>query len=232
MIILSINMWLLPFGFSKDNKKRINLLIKIVNKYNPDLIALQEIWQNRYINYLNKYLKNYYFCYHKTKFWNNSGLLTLSKIKPKKIEFYPFVKKKDKGFLNKFLLRGFLKISFNNFDFFNTHLYHRTDYNNGLEIAFEEFTFLKKKINRFSILCGDLNIDKKIFEKFNDIFYYLDNEKNTFSSRNKYSKKFWENKVILDKKIDYILSTKKLTFSSKLIKGISDHYGLISFVNL
>ncbi|MEM3374341.1 MAG: endonuclease/exonuclease/phosphatase family protein [Candidatus Woesearchaeota archaeon] len=232
MKILTQNMWLLPFGFSKDNKKRLKLLVDYIEKNEIDIICLQEVWKNSYISYLKKNIKKkYFFSYNKTKFWNKSGLICLTKIKPKNVEFFEFKKSKDNPLINKIAKRGFLKLSFKEYDIYNTHLYYKTDIKIGLKIALKEFEQLKKNIHRFSIICGDLNIDKKIFDKINT-FYYADNIENTFSSKNKYSKKWWEKKVILDKKIDYILTTKKVNFKSYAIEGLSDHEGILSEIIL
>jgi len=237
--IFNINMWLLPIRFSKHNGQRVKKLIHFVKKLNPDIITLQEIWQKKHIKTLKKHLKEYHLTLHKTRFWNKSGLVVLSKEKPVKQEYFAFKKIKERGIYNRIAPKGVLVVHFKKeIVIYNTHLHHRTD-GEKIKVAYGEFNLVKKRIkkSKTSILCGDLNLTKTQFDKINKGFFlHAEDSQNTFSKKNPFFKKWWEKKMPQgNKKIDYIVirTNKKFLYKSRTIKNpvMSDHYGIYSEID-
>ncbi len=233
-------MWLLPFRLSKNNKKRVSLLLDFINKKQPDIITLQEVWDTKHITFLKKHLKNYFFSYVAKKKLNISGVVTISKCSPTNIEFFPFKKNKEMDFVEKRVMKGVIKTEYKikdkKFFFYNTHLYNPTS-ERKKQITKNQIHFIKSRIkpNGTVFLCGDLNLDKNEFEKVNNGFFsFAEKTRNTFSSDNKYLKKWWDRKVKGNKKIDYILikTDAKYSFKSQTInKDLSDHFGIYTEVN-
>jgi endonuclease/exonuclease/phosphatase family metal-dependent hydrolase len=241
LTIFNINMWLLPFRISKHNKKRLKSLMEYIRQKNPDIITLQEIWDIKHINFLRKNLPEYHFEYTPRKRLNFSGLATLSRYKPASMEFFPFKKNKSMIFIEKSVLKGVLKTEYKiegkKIIILNTHLYAPLKGKVEKETK-KQLEFTKSKINTKGtiFLCGDLNLEKKDFEKINKGFFkYAEREQNTFSSENRYVKKWWDRKAKHDTKIDYILAKtdNKIYFRSQTVKEpLSDHYGIYTKVEL
>lgn len=230
MKIFTLNSWMLPLGLSKINNKRFKRIYEFIEKEQPDIVMLQEIWFSKYVKKLEK-LDYYVFSQAKFPF-NRSGLVTMTK-KKHRAEFIKFPEYST-TFMHKLAKRGFHKIDIDNISFFNAHLYVMPGVENTL-IAKKELDIIKKHMKKKSVLCGDMNIDKKEFDKINKKYFsYADDVKNTFSSANPLLIKWWDPKMIADKKIDYILikNPAKFTFKSRVIKGeMSDHYGILSEIN-
>ena len=230
MKIFNLNTWMLPLGLSKLNNKRFNRIYEFIIKEQPDIICLQEVWFSKYVKKLQKL--NYNIFSQAKGFFNRSGLVTMTK-KKHNAEFIKFPEYKT-SLLHKVAKRGFHKVKVEDVTFFNAHLYVMPGVENTL-IAKKELNIIKKHMSGKAILCGDMNIEKKEFDKFNNKYFsYAENTKNTFSSLNPLIKKWWDPKMIADKKIDYILikNPVKFTFKSEIVKGeMSDHYGILSEIN-
>jgi endonuclease/exonuclease/phosphatase family metal-dependent hydrolase len=236
-------MWLLPFKLSKDNRKRLKQLVLVIREKNPDIVALQEVWNKKYIKFLSKKLSEYNFNFLAKKSFNISGLVTMSKYSPQIEKFLPFTRNMGQPFFEKSVRKGLLKVEYKingkKIAFYNTHL---SCPNGGNEkyYTMKQFEFIKNKINQkqVSILCGDLNLKDREFERINNNFFsYAENSKNTFSIENKYLRKWWDRKPEANKKIDYILikvpEKIKFNFNSETIKhALSDHFGIYSEIEL
>jgi exonuclease III len=233
--IFNINMWLLPFRLSKHNKKRVNLLLDFIKKTQADVITLQEVWDTKHIDFLKKNLPEYYFSYVAKKRLNISGVVTFSRYKPTSVDFFPFRKTKEMNFIEKRVKKGILKTEYKikgrSLIFYNTHLYNPTS-EAKKRITKIQFESIKSKImpNQTIFFCGDLNLKKIEFERQNKGFFsYAEKVNNTFSSKSKYLKKWWDPKVKANKKIDYVLikTKSKFSFQSKSINNdLSDHFGI------
>ncbi len=238
--IFNINMWLLPFYYSKHNKDRLKKLVDFIKIRKPDVVTLQEIPLKRHVKYIQKNLPEYFVSHHSGRVLNKSALVILSKDKPVKTEFFPFPKEKIFTKSERIITKGVFVTHFKNkVSVYNTHFYlvKEDNYNSLLE---KQFDFTKSIMEKKNIcfLCGDLNMDKQHFDRVNNGFYsYAENSKITFAQDNRYHKKWWDNKVQGNKKIDYILvkisKTKKISYKSETIKqGLSDHYGIYSQIKV
>ena len=200
-------MWLLPFYYSKHNKSRLNKLIEIIKMKNPDIVTLQELPRKKYIKFFENNLPEYFISYFSTRIMNKSALVTLSKKEPLKTEFFPFSREKIFSRSEKLIRKGILATHFNKFSVYNTHFYLIKKEKDKLLLE-KQLDFTKKVLKKKNIcfLCGDLNMDKKHFDSVNKGFFsYCENSKITFSKDSRYHKKWWDNKIHGDKKIDYIL---------------------------
>jgi endonuclease/exonuclease/phosphatase family metal-dependent hydrolase len=227
MKIFTLNTWMLPFNLSKYNKKRFSKILDFIKKEEPDIVALQEVWFSKYVEILDQL--DYNMFSQSKKYLNRSGLVTMTK-KKHKAEFVIFPKY-NSPLLHKPAKRGFHKLKVGEIYFFNAHLYIMPGKESTF-IAKKELEIIKKHMKGKCILCGDMNIDKKEFNKINNSYFsYAENSRNTFSSKNPLLKKWWDPKMVSDKKIDYILvkNPSEFSFKSKVIKeGLSDHYGILA----
>lgn len=238
--IFNINMWLLPFYYSKHNKSRLNKLIDIIKIKNPDIVTLQELPRKKHSKFVEKNLPEYFVSHHARKILNKSALVTLSKNKPVETEFFPFSKEKIRARPEKLITKGILATHFDNkVSVYNTHFYLiKKDKDKHLLEKQLDFTKSILKKQNICFLCGDLNMDKKHFDKVNNGFFsYVENSKVTFSKDSRYHKKWWDNKIHGNKKIDYILikcpQKIKISYKSKTIKhDLSDHYGIYSEITV
>ena len=238
--IFNINMWLLPFYYSKHNKSRLNKLLNIVKNKNPDTVTLQELPRKKHVKILEKKLPDYHISHKSGRILNKSALVTLSKKKPLQIEFFPFSRKKIFSSSEKFITKGILATHFKNkVSIYNTHFYLINKVKHKVYLE-DQLNFTKKILKKQNIcfLCGDLNMHKSHFDSLNNGFFgYGEDSKVTFSQNSKYHKKWWDRKLHGDKKIDYILvktpKKTKISYKSEIIKhDLSDHYGIYSEITL
>ncbi len=230
MKFFTLNCWMLPFGLSKINNRRFKRIFDFIEKEQPDIVFLQEVWFSKYVRKLEKLD---YDVFSQSKFFlNRSGLVTMTK-KKHKAEFIKFPEYST-TLIHKAAKRGFHKVKSGDITFFNAHLYVMPGKEN-ISIAKKELDIIKKHMKGKSILAGDMNIDKKDFDKINKGYFdFLENTKNTFSWSNPLVKKWWDPKMKADKKIDYILVRRpsSFKFKSKIIKEeMSDHYGILTEVS-
>jgi len=232
--IFNLNCWLLPTPLSSDNWERLGRIVKLIKKYDPDIVALQEVWRKKYADYLQKELREY-FCYAGKKLFNRPGLVTLLKVKPLFFKRGVFRKSKKFNRLEKFASKGYqrflLKIRNKKFIFINTHLY--TAFNpDANKQALTEFEYLKKLCGQKKVvLVGDLNIGEKTFEKLNNGFFKYESDKSLERlGITKYRKKRFSRFGQSSKRVDYILvrgvGGSKIKLNRQIIKKpeVSDHF--------
>jgi len=235
--ILNLNCWLLPPPFSVHNKERLNELIRLIKKLNPDIVTLQEIWLNKHIRFLKENLNEYHITSSKTKFYNQSGLVTLTKSKPlsTKIYFFEPVRSNIAEVIGK---KGYLIVDVplpkSKLSIINTHLYTPL-LSSGKKYPERQFEIIKKITgNREFLVAGDFNIDLANFTRINrNHFKQKCGKEDTLRSTNLYSyrrlNRLWREK---NKKIDYILlrTNKKASLKTRVIKNpiISNHFGMFA----
>lgn len=227
--LLNANLWLLPFTVSRENRKRLKRFISLVNKLDPDIIALQEVWMKLHIRYLKKRLPNYNFYYKKSKIYNKSGLLTLSKIK---LNFkHTTFDSKGLHIIEKIAQKGYQVLTTGKLQIINTHLYN--DFFSISDVkTIKQFQQLKKQN---TILSGDLNLPLERFKQLNKGFYKVSNTEITCTKKNKYQTVSYNKLSTTNSKIDYIASSYKgAKINTKLIKKplVSDHYILFSKISI
>ena len=239
--VLSLNCWIFPCSFSIKNKDRLESLIRLIRKNDPHIITLQEMWSNKYINYLKENLTDYHFSYKNSKIINKTGLITITKNKPLSFKNNIFPTTKEHNITELFLKKGYsktiIKINKSKLKIINTHLYAPISKSTST-IPECQFKIILKDINNNSLVCGDFNLNhhhikKLITDKNIDI---LTNRNITRSKKNIYTQKRF-NKLFSNKNvdIDHILAKiKGVKSRTKIIKKplFSDHYAILSEVQI
>jgi exonuclease III len=242
--MLNLNLWLLPPPFSAENKKRLKRFVKLVERLKPDVITLQEVWLNRYVDYLKIKLKDYFVFATRKGFLNKSGLVTLTRIKPTSSRIGFFGITKNHSIRERFARKGchVIKIPIGKkiVSIINTHLYtpiKKAD----KKITMKQFEFLKKISSKCNaIIQGDLNLKLNEVLKLNKGHFLCDSKKDiTFSKKNKYHNSrinmfLEDSSARIDHVLSRILPKKKMTFRSKVIKSplLSDHFAVFAMVEV
>jgi len=240
LILLDLNFWLIPYPGSRDLKQRMQKFIQLVNKLNPDIITLQELWLKKYINYLEKSLPSYHLTIPENNYINRSGLLTLSKAKPISTSFFIFPKEKGFNLRERLGHKGILtiKIKINNKVILvhNTHLYNPREKEHNI-FPRNQFRIMKEKIKKGdNIISGDLNLPKNELKQINKGEFQLSpSQEATFSDKNEYQRKFSSFHHHTNKKTDYIITkfnSVKTTIKEKIITSplFSDHYPILASI--
>lgn len=247
--ILDLNTWMLPWPFSKDNKKRLDLLVGLIKELKPDIVSLQEVWLKKYVHWLKKNLSGFYLFSGDTKagVFNKSGLVILSKFNLIDKKRFTFRENKKFNIIEKIADKGNLQMNFicenKKITFINFQLYNAVKENEKDIIGnqFKKLTEIIKKPDVHSqdlvILAGDLNLSFKEFEEINNgLFLYSHNHTFTFSKSDLYTKsrlnpwlcnKYYKNDFVL------VWPRKEGIFlNSRVIKKplLSDHYAIFSEV--
>lgn len=194
--ILSINLWGVPYPFSRNLKDRIKSTINFIKKENYDIIFIQECWFKTQIRKLKQGLPNYYFTSsEKGLVMNKSGLLILTKQKPTKKYFFKFKNhlfftRPDEFFALKGVLVTEINVGKNKINFLNTHLFSRSDEKHN-PVSKEQLKTLNEVIDMFSsvVTVGDLNINKHEFRKWvNPSYKYFESKIPGLNKKNPYRK--------------------------------------------
>ncbi|MCR4327463.1 MAG: endonuclease/exonuclease/phosphatase family protein [Nanoarchaeota archaeon] len=229
--IFNLNCWLLPFPISVENKKRIEKIISLLKKIDPDVITFQEVWLKKYVKKIKNELPQYHFLNLKTPLFNKSGLLFGSKFKPLsfKGEFFPTGK--SHNLREKIGLKGYQMVEIlPELYVLNTQLY-APEKKSEIKITLSQLNHIEKVIGgKKVILSGDLNLDEEIFLKLNKTFNYSPLGKFTLSNKNKYTKKALNRFYQHNRTIDYIMGTKvapKLEVNMVNPVEVSDHYAMV-----
>jgi len=233
MKIFNLNCWLLPPPLSTDNSKRLSQIISLIKNTEPDIISLQEVWLNKYVNTLKKELKNYFFISSEKTPYNKSGLVTgLLTNKPSRQYFFPT--NRAYSLVEKIARKGFQVIQLSkDIHFVNTHLYAPKN-NREKEITKSQFILLQGVIgSEKCILSGDLNLNEEELIKANNIFSLT--KKTINLPANQYQKSRLNKRFKYDN-TDYVLKTKtfKTPISTTYLKSpiLSDHFVIIGKVKL
>jgi exonuclease III len=244
MRVMSINAWALPRPFSYEPYRRLKMMAERIKKESPDVVCFQEVWLKRYVRFLKKNLEEYYFSASKKGVISNvSGLLILSKNKPKNCWFtrLPSIGGRiDERFGRKGILEIEIKLDKKTITIINTHLYARSCDDEYKHIK-EHLRFLKKVLNKKTnlIFVGDLNIVRKEFREWNKGYLlWCNTKKGTIDSKNPYR---GHNKIVHyvpeGNLIDYIAiksDNKRAKIKTKVLNStyFSDHQPLLSEIKL
>lgn len=240
--IFNLNCWLFPSPISTDCKTRISAIVGMVRQRNPQIICLQEVWSNKYLNHLKQKFSDYHCVSSGSSFYNQSGLVIFLKEKPISHKTNHFKLSLKQNFTEWFLRKGYIEVSIKlngiEWKIVNTHLY--AAFSKKTEIIIEEqFLELVSKIQEKNvILSGDLNLSE---EKFNELnqgkFSRLCDSQNTSDINNPYGHARFNYFIMgnKSKKIDYIIYKSALSAESKheMIKApfVSDHYPMFCQVS-
>ncbi|MBU1976016.1 MAG: endonuclease/exonuclease/phosphatase family protein [Nanoarchaeota archaeon] len=240
--VLSLNMWLLPAPFSTDNKQRLDTFIEYAKKTKPDIIALQEIWPMHFVNRIRKQLPMYNVSIAKGGLFNATGLMTLSKLKPKHKSHLIF-KRTPRHNLQEFLAsKGILTTEFatkaGNISFSNVQIYSATVLHEN-KVSEDQFKILKDMTKQGNhIVAGDLNFNQDKFIRLNaGHFYHKKTNGITICGKNKYQNTKANMIYRNNKLLDYVLTRipdKKVSVKCTIVKKpiMSDHYGVLANIRV
>lgn len=169
--ILNLNAWLMPLALSIDDWPRLDDIITLIRAHEPDLVSLQEVWRLPCLRHLKRALPEYEFHTNGGFFFNQSGLVTLSKKVAKKFTSRLFLKEKCLGFIERLGAKGFhaLSVEWNQqpLVFVNTHLFSLGNAVRGFEVAQQQLAFILKEMGEGvdMILSGDFNMPPRALER-------------------------------------------------------------------
>jgi len=247
--ILNANLWLISRGVSRDIQKRMENFVAMVDKLDPDVILLQEVWKVKYANYLKKALPKYYSV-SSEKFWlaNKCGLVAFSKLPVYDVSFIEYDSKKGSSLLEKLAKKGILsfKIKYEGSEigFYTAHLYNWSTAKEKQFTISQLVEFVQLAKTKTSISAGDLNLKLDEVQNVCKGLISIDESvENTVSENNPYTKgkihknmsKMGENK--LNRKTDYFLFNfplNKIVTQTKVIRDplVSDHYPLFTEIKI
>jgi len=240
---MTANLWLLPWPFSIDKNKRMQDLIQLIKTHQPDVVHLQEVWLNHDRNKIHKALPEYFVFSAGTWFYNKSGLVTLTKVKP--MDSYSFFFKKNRGYniqerlANKGWLNCLVNLGDHKLNFINLHLYD-PQHTENLSIVTDQFNDLIKFCQAGDyFLAGDFNMADYELAKLNNGFFEIEKNKEwTLSEASPYSQTRFNKKGRVNIKADYFLN-KSITGRIALAEGllikeppVSNHYPVLYTLNI
>jgi endonuclease/exonuclease/phosphatase family metal-dependent hydrolase len=245
LTLLTANMWLLPPPASADNDLRLERLIRLIKKKNPDIVNLQEVWMEKYVKAIKAKLPQYNVLSPRSFWFNKSGLMTLTKFPAKHTRFNTFKTSLNFNPIELLASKGYLKttmdINSKEFELINTHLYESAGNSKfAIRIAQAKKVLTNALKHNPTIVAGDFNFNTdEIFKLFNT----LKKEKSptpTYCATNKYTQILYNALSNLNgvhhQKPDYIFVNMKkdVSITSKAITSplVSDHYPLLATIKI
>ena len=229
--IATCNLWGLPWPLSVDKTKRLRDFINLIRDY--DITAVQELWLNRDIAYIKKFLPDHNVLAF-TKYFNHSGLVYISKMPLFDSKYIPFAQPKEfpskKGILISHIIIDKRKIKL-----VNTHIASTKKPLISKNQRSQMKTLIATLDNQPTLLFGDFNIDYyniKLPKKYHLISF---NKHPTRSHTNKYGNKRLNKYLGLDLTCDLIFAN----FSVKVLNKkviytplVSDHYPVVTKIQI
>lgn len=243
--VLSANLWLLPTPASLDNSKRLDDFIELALELDPEVINLQEVWLNQYVNRIKSRLHKYNLITPRSLLYHKSGLITLIKQKPIKTEFHKFDIKKDFKAVERILGKGFLRTQFafkgNLVTVINTHIY-QTENQEKLNLQLNQLKQIIKRAKKHNptIIAGDLNMIPNTYSNLIKDFQTESILPKSYSETNSYAHKavnvLMNNGGIYnsfpDRIIAHIKSQKaQVNITALTTPIVSDHYPLLAQIS-
>ncbi|MGV8141744.1 MAG: endonuclease/exonuclease/phosphatase family protein [Candidatus Woesearchaeota archaeon] len=236
--IFILNCWLLPRPFSVYNTQRLDSIISLIKKIRPDIIALQEVWLNRYVKKIEHELKDYLFIRSGSRVYNKSGLMTGLLMKHKSHEMNSFPTGKNHSLSERIAEKGYHLIELPGGVYIvNTHLYAPQD-TKTFSITKRQFESLSKKIlPKQRIIVGDLNLELKDIRKTSHATQFsLPDDNVPVSKPNPYTHFLFRKSYHMSTRVDHILKTKncRAVISKKFLYRpvVSDHFIMLGTVRL
>jgi len=162
--VLSANLLLFPAPFFFNQEMRIEEFAKCVRTLKPDIILLQEVWDNKSLAQLIAALPEYYSIYSPGIGYNYSGLLTLSRFAPEtgRIRRYAMSLRHslEELIAQKSMLHLELATGSRTLHLLNTHLYSAAP-DKRYRPNLEQFSLLTKAVGNITgrvIVGGDMNL--------------------------------------------------------------------------
>ncbi len=162
--VLSANLLLFPTPFFFNQEQRIDEFAKCVRELNPDIIFMQEVWDNTSLSLLIAALPDYYSIHSPGIGYNYSGLLTLSRFAPKRARIRRFstsIRHSLEEFIaQKSILSVELAAGQHPLHLLNTHLYSAPpgrNYRPNVD-QFKLLADIAKSVQGKTIVGGDMNL--------------------------------------------------------------------------
>jgi len=245
LTLLSANLWLLPPPSSTENNIRLDKFIRFAKKLDADIISLQEVWLNEYVNKLKAGLKKYHVVSPRSIIFNNSGLVTLIKQKPDSWKYYQH---KMSGLRLTELLanKGYLEVNITlsgkSLTIINTHVYQSNNEDDlKVKVAQTRKLLGTSRKHNPTIISGDFNMRpeelsgliKSMVKDSKILKTYVSENRFTFKAFNQIMN--W--KGIYNETPDYVFlhsraKTAKVAIEVVTKPVVSDHYPILAKITL
>lgn len=162
--VITANMLLFPPPFFFNQPQRISEFAKAARTADPDIIFMQEVWDNNSLSLLASHFPDYYSVFSTGLIYNGSGLLTLSRfpITAAAMQMFPMgLEHNSEEFLaGKGILYCRCQVAQNIFYLVNTHLYSAapTSAYQPNRQQFEQLNQLVLELGDAAIIGGDMNL--------------------------------------------------------------------------
>lgn len=201
----------------------------MIEKEDPDMICLQEVWLNTYVRQLKNQLPTYTFQASDTLLFNRSGLLFASKEPVQTMQSGTFPDSQEHSLEEKLAGKGWQLASFKDVTVLHTHLYAPTE-SSGYGMTKAQLQQLEAlDLPDDTVLVGDCNLPRDRFCQSTTRFVCPDDKAHTITSDNSYASARFNNPS--DAKWSYITPTKdarvSVTASVRKQPVVSDHYALV-----
>jgi len=228
MKIFTLNTWLLPPPLAKDNRERVRNIIQMIERVDPDVVCLQEVWLRAYVRQIKSALSAYSFRTTTDQFlFNRSGLLVGSRKPITNYRADTFPDSKEHNLEEKIAGKGWQLASISGYTVLHTHLYASKD---------KDYRMTKAQLQQLealttpedTILVGDLNLSREAFCESVQTFVCPEETEHTIVPDNPYASARLN--APSDAKWSYITPKKgsDLTINTEIIKElvVSDHFAL------
>lgn len=234
--ILDLNCWLLPPPFSSENGERLEKIVNLIKKHDPDAITLQEVWLKKYEKEVRNELPEYNFFSSGSRIFNRSGLLMGLKDEPLSFSMHYFPTGQDHSFHERLGKKGFQIAQIQpGFYLVNTQLY-APEKKGDEKITLSQFRTIESMIkDKKAILSGDLNLHDRNFPEINESFSYDPPGKFTVAAKNRYANMKFNLPHHADHTVDYIVGTQSTPeVQTRVVNPVqvSDHYALIGIAKI
>lgn len=162
LTIFNANLWLLPFPFADHHGQRLYDTVALIDRLNPDIITLQEVWLYTHAEALRTSLPEYWMTIFPLDLFNRGGLVVFSRQQPKRALYGSFGRTWLHNPVEHLAGKGYLRLTFSEplvFDLFCTHIYAPKNLYERA-ISDKQIMHLHRVIAEASspvVLAGDLN---------------------------------------------------------------------------
>ncbi len=161
---LTANLLLFPAPFFLDQQAKIDEFARLVRSLNPDVLFLQEVWDNESLQYLVKRFADYHAVLMPSPLFNHSGLLIFTRFMPESTSaaVFPLSMQHNPEELiaRKGLLMAKIRFADTNIWLIDTHLYS-AGLGAQFKASFSQFNLMAKQINALAepvVIGGDMNM--------------------------------------------------------------------------
>ena len=179
--IITANLMLFPPPLADSQAEKIRLFAEVVRRYNPDLIFVQEVWDNHSIIVLADEFSDYNLTFSPASVYNRSGLVLFSRPRIISSDFIMYPVQIHHNLEELLAQKGALIVNIRNgmevYSLINTHLYSApltTRYRpNPRQFKFL-LDYMKSKSKFNTILAGDLNLRPEEVRKIAKTGFVID----------------------------------------------------------